>query len=313
MGIVKTDPINSIEEAITARKKLIAKYDVNDPKGVDGNTLVDLSGNGNDGIMTNVEIVEDSQLGRKVLYFNNDPSARGTSFITFKTTIIPLRHYIKTKMRPSFESKMMVLCRTCNMNYNSGEYGMGIVISSTTSGGLYGIQYSTYYKKSGSAPGDFTIVTRNIPQGGNTWVPIDIVDNAIIDEKIIIRSLNGDIAERIATKDFVYKGSTQRFTLGVPYNTTESNYGYKGYLDTFEIYDLEVPLIHLICDNKNKLYTIQSGELVTLNITLDSPNEEIKMAIESKGFKDTAELLLLMKSPSWDMSKFSLVSYDVVG
>lgn len=72
-------------------------------------------------------------------------------------------------------------------------------------------------------------------------------------------------------------------------------------------------LIHLISDSKRKLYTIQNGELVTLNITLDISDYELKEAIKAKGFKDTAQLISLMKSPSWDMNKFSLVSYDVVG
>lgn len=316
MGIIKTDPIENINDVTSTRKKLVAKYDVNDPQGVVGNTLVDLSGNGNDGIMTNVGIVTDAELGKNVLFFDNpiNTSGKCVSFITFKTAIVPVRHYMKFNMKPIVGSQL-TLFQTLNVSYNSRETGIGFKVPTTTSGGEYGFLYESYYDQgAGSSPGNNTVIsTRNIPAGGKTWVPVDIVNNALVDEKLIIRGYKDAVTEVVATSKNVFKGHSQRFTLGAPYNTDQAYYGFRGYLSTVEIYDLDAPMIHLISDSKRKLYTIQNSELVTLNITLDATDAELKEAIKTKGFKDTAQLILLMKSPSWDMNKFSLVTYDVVG
>jgi len=312
--IVKTEPIKSINDIESTRKRLVAKYDVNDPRGVVGDTLVDLSGNGNDGTMKNVEIVEDVSLGRKVMYFNNTPKESPTSYVTFKSSVVPVRHYMKMKLRPAIFGSIMHLFQTLDTSYNSGEYGIGLNIPTATSGGNYGIAYSSYYwKANGSSPGNLIVNPGyNIPSTGLTWVPVDIVNNAITGEKIIVRTFNNLLKESVPSANEVFKGHTRRFTLGCRFDTSLV-YGYNGYIDSVEIYDLDAPAIYLICDSKKKLYTIQSGELVTLNITLDSTDAEVKNAIKTKGFTDTTQLINLMKSPSWDMSSFRLVMYDVVG
>ncbi len=311
MGIIKTEPIKTYDDILTARKKLVAKYDVNDSRGVEGNTLVDLSGNGNDGIMTNVQIVDDVQLGRKVLYFTNDPDERTTSFVTFKTSIVPLRHYVKTNLKPVYKNtRPMYLFQTLNDGYNSGEYGIALYVSTT--GGNFSITYVSYYKQpNGSSPGANSLSSNSIVTQGS-WAPVDIINNAMLNEKMIFKTLSTIKDYTPSDNKYVFKGHTQRFTLGCPYKASDSYYGYSGYVDTVEIYDLDAPAIYLICDNKKKLYTIQSGELVTLNITLDATESEIQNAIKTKGFTDTTQLINLMKSPSWDMSSFSLVMYDII-
>lgn len=314
MGIIKTEPIKSFNDILTARMKLVAKYDVNDPQGVKDNILVDLSGNGNDGIMTNVQIVDDSTLGKKVLSFDNPTTGKSVSYITFATSVVPLRHYLKIHMRPTVGTPI-TLFQTLDTSYNSQQGGIALTVPSTTSGGEYGIEYSSYYSKgSGSSPGRIlTPAIRNIPANGQSWLPIEIVNNAMVGEKILVKNYRGSVTEASFSSTDVFRGHGQRFTLGSPYNTSESTRGYKGYLDVVEIYDLDAPVIYLICDSKKKLYTIQNGELVTLNITLDSTDAEVKNAIKTKGFTDTTQLIDLMKSPSWDMTSFSLVLYDVVG
>ena len=220
---------------------LIAKwvFDDTDTSKVNGNTIYDQSGNGNDLASTNVTYVDDTDLGR-CAYFNGSssccssstmkiPTGKKTVIIKFKTIINNVYQYL----------------------INSGDcYRVGHDIYINTENKMIcGHRY-------GATVSSNTVLKKNKP----------IIFKYSYDNNLI-RIFMDNLANLDSSSNTTIDNAnnTNYFNIGRVYNSDSNNYYFKGYLQSIEIYNEVVEHInnaYLIKDG-NKCYSFKNDEYIS--------------------------------------------------